>query len=73
MPGGVGLDGARDADAPVDGVVDVREDTSGDAVDQCVRITSTVEPDPAWHEAYRSAHERYRALYPALSAARVPG
>jgi len=44
-----------------------------DAVDQCVRVTSTVEPDPAWHEAYRSAHERYRALYPALSAARVPG
>ena len=44
-----------------------------DAVDRCVRVTSTVEPDPAWHEAYRSAHERYRALYPALSAARVPG
>ena len=44
-----------------------------DAVDRCVRVTSTVEPDPAWHEVYRSAHERYRALYPALSAARVPG
>ena len=44
-----------------------------DAVDRCVRVTSTIEPDPAWHEAYRSAHERYRALYPALSAARVPG
>ena len=44
-----------------------------DAVARCVRVTSTVEPDPAWHEAYRSAHERYSALYPALSAARVPG
>ena len=44
-----------------------------DAVDRCVRVTSTVEPEPTWHAAYRSAHERYRALYPALSAARVPG
>jgi len=44
-----------------------------DAVARCVRLTSTVEPDPAWHEAYRAAHERYGALYPALRAARVPG
>jgi xylulokinase len=44
-----------------------------DAVARCVRVTSTVEPDPAWHEAYRAAHERYRALYPALRAVRVPG
>ena len=44
-----------------------------DAVARCVRVTSTVEPDPAWHEAYRAAHERYRALYPALRAARVAG
>ena len=72
MPGGVGLDGARDADAPGDGVAGGVFADVDDAVDRCVRVTSTVEPDPAWHEAYRAAHERYRALYPALRAVRVP-
>jgi xylulokinase len=43
-----------------------------DAVARCVRVTSTVEPDPARREVYRDAHERYRALYPALRAVRVP-
>jgi xylulokinase len=43
-----------------------------EAVARCVRVTSTVEPDPAWREAYREGHERYRTLYPALRAARVP-
>jgi xylulokinase len=42
-----------------------------EAVARCVRITDTVEPDPAWHEAYIEMHERYRALYPALRAVRV--
>ena len=42
-----------------------------DAVGRCVRVTETIEPDPAWHDAYREAHERYRALYPALRAVRV--
>jgi sugar (pentulose or hexulose) kinase len=31
-----------------------------------VRVRATVEPDPAWREAYRDRYERYRALYPAL-------
>jgi xylulokinase len=44
-----------------------------EAVDRCVRLTGTVEPDPAWREAYLHAHERYRALYPALRAVRVAG
>jgi xylulokinase len=43
----------------------------GAAVARCVRVTRTVEPDPARHEAYLAAHERYRALYPALREARV--
>ncbi len=38
-----------------------------DAVARCVRVTDTVEPDAAWQEAYGEAHERYRALYPALA------
>ena len=42
-----------------------------EAVDRCVRVTGTVEPDPAWHEAYLGAHERYGAVYPALRAVRV--
>jgi xylulokinase len=44
-----------------------------EAVDRCVRVAGTVEPDPAWREAYREAHERYRALYPALRGVRVAG
>jgi xylulokinase len=44
-----------------------------DAVARCVRVTETIEPNPAWSDAYREAHERYRALYPALRAVRVPG
>jgi xylulokinase len=44
-----------------------------DAVDRCVRVTGTIEPDPAWRGPYGDAHERYRALYPALRAVRVGG
>ena len=38
-----------------------------EAVARCVGVTDTVEPDAAWQEAYGEAHERYRALYPALA------
>jgi hypothetical protein len=31
-----------------------------------VRVRATVEPDPAWRDAYADAYEQYRALYPAL-------
>jgi xylulokinase len=44
-----------------------------EAVDRCVRVATTIEPDPAGREAYRDAHERYQALYPALRAVRVAG
>jgi xylulokinase len=37
-----------------------------DAVDQCVRVTRVVEPNPAWRETYASLLPRYRELYPAL-------
>jgi xylulokinase len=37
-----------------------------EAVAACVRVRATVEPDPAWRDAYTDGYERYRALYPAL-------
>jgi xylulokinase len=37
-----------------------------EAVNACVRVTDTVEPDAAWTELYDAAYERFRALYPAL-------
>ena len=37
-----------------------------DAVARCVRVRETVEPDPAWVEAYDEGYGRYRLLYPAL-------
>ena len=37
-----------------------------EAVEACVRVSSTVVPDPALVSAYDDAHRRYRALYPAL-------
>jgi xylulokinase len=40
------------------------------AVEACVRVRDVVEPDPRWAEPYASARDRFRALYPALRAAR---
>jgi xylulokinase len=37
-----------------------------EAVEACVRVRDTIEPDPAWREAYEAGYERFRALYPAL-------
>jgi xylulokinase len=37
-----------------------------EAVAACVRVRDTIEPDPAWTEAYAAGHRRFRSLYPAL-------
>ena len=37
-----------------------------DAVERCVRVRDTVEPNPGWRETYAGLQDRYRALYPAL-------
>jgi xylulokinase len=37
-----------------------------EAVAACVRVRGTVEPDPAWQEAYEQGYSGFRALYPAL-------
>ncbi len=37
-----------------------------DAVGRCVRVRTTVDPDPAWQAVYDDTYARFRALYPAL-------
>jgi xylulokinase len=37
-----------------------------DAVGRCVRVRTTVDPDPSWQRAYDDNYARFRALYPAL-------
>jgi xylulokinase len=47
----------------------VRDGTFADAAEavaRCVHVTGTVEPDPAWVDAYAHGYDRFRALYPAL-------
>jgi xylulokinase len=39
-----------------------------EAVESCVRVRETVEPNPAWAAAYADGYASYRALYPALRA-----
>jgi xylulokinase len=41
-----------------------------EAVGACVRVTETVEPEPAWASAYEEGYERFLALYPALRQSR---
>jgi len=46
---------------------DVRE-----AVDACVRVQETVEPDPDWAAAYERGYARFRSFYPALRPLEEP-
>jgi xylulokinase len=41
-----------------------------EAAEACVRVGGPVDPVPEWIEPYRELLARYRALYPALNAAR---
>ncbi len=43
---------------------------AGEAVERCVRVRETIEPDPAWSEAYDEGYARFRMLYPALRSLR---
>ena len=36
------------------------------AVETCVRVSDTVEPNPGWAHAYQDGYARFRALYPAI-------
>jgi xylulokinase len=37
-----------------------------EAVNTCVRVRETIEPNPAWSDVYDSGYEQFRTLYPAL-------
>src|SRR5580765_3988482 len=37
-----------------------------EAVDACVRVRDTVEPDPEWQTVYGERYQRFRSLYPAI-------
>ena len=39
---------------------------AAEAVDACVRVRDTVEPDPEWQRVYDEGYERFRSLYPAI-------
>jgi xylulokinase len=42
------------------------------AVDACVRVRETIEPEPAWIEAYAAGYVRFRELYPTLRPLEEP-
>jgi xylulokinase len=37
-----------------------------EAVSATVRVTHTIDPEPAWLDPYTAAYDRFRSLYPAL-------
>jgi xylulokinase len=37
-----------------------------EAVETCVRVRETIEPDPEWSRVYDAGYGRFRRLYPAL-------
>jgi xylulokinase len=41
-----------------------------EAVDECVRVTRTIEPRADWVERYAEVQPAFRRVYPALRAAR---
>jgi xylulokinase len=41
-----------------------------EAVDACVRVRATVEPDPEWQRTYDEGYGRFQTLYPALKEIR---
>jgi xylulokinase len=51
------------------GVADGTFASAHDAVEACVRVRETVEPNPAWARVYADGYARYRALYPAIGGA----
>ena len=48
------------------GVADGTFANAAEAVDACVRVRDTVEPNASWAPAYEEGYARFRALYPAL-------
>jgi xylulokinase len=59
-------EGAALGAALLGGVAAGRFADLGQAAAACVRIRETVEPEPAWVDAYEAGYARYRRLYPQL-------
>ncbi len=43
-----------------------------EAVEACIRVRDTVDPDPAWQRVYEDGYAHFRALYPALRHLEAP-
>jgi xylulokinase len=39
---------------------------AAEAVERCVRVRETIDPEPAWQAAYEDGYARFRRLYPQL-------
>ncbi|HEY7207242.1 MAG TPA: xylulokinase [Gaiellaceae bacterium] len=61
-------EGAAFGAALLGGVAAGRFTDLGEAVAACVRVRDTVEPEPAWADAYEAGYARFRKLYPQLRA-----
>jgi xylulokinase len=59
-------EGAAFGAALLGGVASGTFATAQEAVDACVRIRDTIEPDPQWQRVYDGAYQRFRSLYPAI-------
>jgi xylulokinase len=53
------------------GVVDGTFGSAQEAVEACVRVRETVEPNDAWARVYAEGYARYRAMYPAIRGVEV--
>jgi xylulokinase len=59
-------EGAAYGAALLGGVASGTFGSAQEAVDACVRVRDTVEPDPEWQRVYEDGYRRYAALYPAI-------
>jgi xylulokinase len=59
-------EGAAYGAALLGGVASGTFGSAQEAVDACVRVRDTVEPDPEWQRVYEDGYRRYTALYPAI-------
>jgi xylulokinase len=59
-------EGAAFGAALLGGVASGTFASAQEAVDACVRVRDTIDPDQQWQRVYDEAYERFRSLYPAI-------
>jgi xylulokinase len=59
-------EGAAYGAALLGGVASGTFSSAQEAVDACVRVRDTVEPDPQWQGIYEEGYRRFQSLYPAI-------